>query len=506
MSPKEFFDTYKRMAMEQQVLYGIPASVTLAQMAQESGWGTGRAIKEGNNAFCVKGTYNGQFVLISDDKPNEKFKKYDSLQQSFDDHSKVLMGRHYAHCRAYSSTDYERWCAGLMSGESTGGKYASDKNYTSSLLKIIRTYHLDEYDRQAVEMAHSENKECGYARAGGVRVRPSAMQDPAAGQFLAGGYCMPLDKEKIEVTSLFGHRDAPTEGASTEHMGIDIRAKYEDLRSMEHGTVVAVGRQGKGGNYVMVEYERSDGHNYRVSYCHLDKDGISVEPGQEVFPGQVIARSGNTGVGTGPHLHLTVTQKNDRGKYDYVDPLDYLAEISVRGDLTNEVVKADTSNDLLADRKASADVTPTPSDALLAGQQGKAGTPALTDEQLFNARQGTLLSSLSKSNDPMEWLAYMMTQDGENGQGMSGGLSGLISTLFMGAVMLAMNLQYGDKETPAQQLERQRQEGKSEEQGNASLIHRERESADPEKLRQAASAEFEMLESSQQQSRGVRLA
>jgi len=511
MPPKEFFETYKDMAIEQQKLYGIPASVTLAQMALESGWGTGRAIKEGNNAFCVKAggssywNQEGHFILISDEKKDEKFRKYDSLQQSFDDHSKVLMGKHYAHCRKYASTDYQKWCYGLQSGESTGGKYAGDSGYSTKLISIIEKNGLSKYDRQAVEEARSMGKECGYARADGVKLR-SSDPDVSSSLYASGGYCMPLDRDKIEVTSLFGHRSAPTPGASTEHNGVDIRAKFEELRSMEQGTVVSVGQQKGGGYFVMMEYARSDGHNYRVSYCHLDKDGILVEPGQRVYAGQPVARSGDSGVGTGPHLHLTVRQKNDDGKFTKLDPLKYLAEISVRGNLSTQVVKADTNKALIAGLKADADTSPTPADNLLAQQEKEGQDFNLNDRQLDNAKKAANLAALAKSDNPLEWLSYMMTQNGEDGQMMSGGLSGLISSIFMGAIMLAMNLQYGDRQTPAQQLAEQKPEEKASEQEHATLVHRDREGVDLEKIRQTASSEFEMLESSQEQSRGVRLA
>jgi len=46
-------------------------------------------------------------------------------------------------------------------------------------------------------------------------------------------------------------------------------------------------------------------------YCHLQKDGICVEPGQRVNAGQVIAHSGNTGFSSGPHLHFCVFKTKD---------------------------------------------------------------------------------------------------------------------------------------------------------------------------------------------------
>lgn len=90
-----FFERYAPLAMEQQQKYGIPASVTLSQMALESGFGGSRLAREGNNFFGVKAGLqwirDGKpFGYYSDDRPNEKFRHYGSPEESLRDHSRVL--------------------------------------------------------------------------------------------------------------------------------------------------------------------------------------------------------------------------------------------------------------------------------------------------------------------------------------------------------------------------------------------------------------------------------
>ncbi len=46
-------------------------------------------------------------------------------------------------------------------------------------------------------------------------------------------------------------------------------------------------------------------------YAHLDYNGVSVQPGQQVRRGQQIGRSGNTGFSTGPHLHFVIQVNRD---------------------------------------------------------------------------------------------------------------------------------------------------------------------------------------------------
>jgi len=60
-------------------------------------------------------------------------------------------------------------------------------------------------------------------------------------------------------------------------------------------------------NYVRVLHD--DGS--MAVYAHLDYNGILIRPGQQVAAGQRLARSGNTGYSTGPHLHFAVQVNRD---------------------------------------------------------------------------------------------------------------------------------------------------------------------------------------------------
>ena len=79
-----------------------------------------------------------------------------------------------------------------------------------------------------------------------------------------------------------------------------------------------------------------------------------------------------TGNSTAPHLHLTVKRVDPGSQAPRtVNPLDYLAEVSVRGGLDGTVTDKSTGKDLLADRKGRVDTQPTPADVYLAQQRGQ---------------------------------------------------------------------------------------------------------------------------------------
>ena len=515
-----FFEKYAPIAVEQQQKYGIPASVTLAQMYIESGGGTSRLAVEGNNFFGIKCSREWlaagkPYSLHNDDKPNEKFCNYASVEDSVRHHSQVLMGSRYAKCRQCASDDYRGWATGLQAAG-----YATDRRYASTLVREIEAYDLQKYDKQAIRTA---TQPIGYARGEKVDIaggRPQAAVAASEDIIAPATYSYPVDGN-LTVTSLYGSRDAPTAGASTNHKGIDISVPTATaVRATEAGTVVAVKcdltehdstsvrmqDSNKGGNYVVVEYPRANGTSYFVSYGHLTENGVKVNVGDKVEAGQVIGLSGATGNGTGPHLHMAVktgpTGGTERKDKTHIDPLDYLAEISVRGSINASVTR--NGKDLLAGRLTDVDITPTPYEVLLAQQGGN----GLTPEQRQNAEDGSRLAAESGSNDQKNWLAYLMGQNNDQQQG-GDLISNLISTLFMSTMLLAMKLDHSGKGSSQNvaAVPQQQQQPETEEQRNAAVVRRERDSIDADKAHEFAAMNYDTLcPEHHSQGQGQRLA
>ena len=109
------------------------------------------------------------------------------------------------------------------------------------------------------------------------------------------------------VSSRFGYRIHPTNGTKKYHTGLDIALPIgTNIRAVNGGTVTTHNDPDGYGRYIIVE--SSDG--LRSLYGHLDT--ILVSDGQTVNQGDVIARSGNTGVSTVPHLHLETSKDGQR--------------------------------------------------------------------------------------------------------------------------------------------------------------------------------------------------
>lgn len=111
-----------------------------------------------------------------------------------------------------------------------------------------------------------------------------------------------------KITSDFGYRVAPTKGASTGHSGIDIAVPVgTPVKSIADGTVVAANGGMRGyGNGVFIDHGIINGKHVVSEYGHLSEFGVKV--GDKVKAGQIVAKSGNTGISTGPHLHITIRE------------------------------------------------------------------------------------------------------------------------------------------------------------------------------------------------------
>ena len=138
-----YIDKYKDWAIEQMHQYRIPASITLAQGLLESNAGRSRLATQANNHFGIKvgGTWTGPYIIQSDDRPDDKFRKYKSARESFIDHSQFLQGKRYQDLFRLSITDYKGWARGLK----TAG-YATNPAYAESLIRVIEMYNLQQFD------------------------------------------------------------------------------------------------------------------------------------------------------------------------------------------------------------------------------------------------------------------------------------------------------------------------------------------------------------------------
>jgi hypothetical protein len=142
-TPDQYIAKYAGMAVKEMKRSGVPASITLSQGMLESGNGNSYLAKDGNNHFGIKcHTWTGQKIYADDDAKGECFRKYDSVEESYKDHSDFLRNNsRYHFLFELKITDYEGWCKGLKQAG-----YATSPTYAESLIKLIEKYKLYEYD------------------------------------------------------------------------------------------------------------------------------------------------------------------------------------------------------------------------------------------------------------------------------------------------------------------------------------------------------------------------
>lgn len=104
-----------------------------------------------------------------------------------------------------------------------------------------------------------------------------------------------------QMASGYGRRVDPIYGTVKMHEGMDFACDIgTDVYATGDGTVVTSDWASGYGNVVEIDH----GYGYMTRYAHLSK--TAVKAGQKVKRGDLIAKSGNTGKSTGPHVHYEV--------------------------------------------------------------------------------------------------------------------------------------------------------------------------------------------------------
>ena len=143
-----YIQRYEALAVSEMMRTGVPASITLAQAILESGCGQSTLAKNSNNHFGIKckTEWTGEKTYHDDDRKAECFRVYNSVEDSYRDHSDFLKNRpYYTDLFRLSPTDYKAWAYGLKKDG-----YATEKDYPQNLIKLIETYNLESYSDLAL--------------------------------------------------------------------------------------------------------------------------------------------------------------------------------------------------------------------------------------------------------------------------------------------------------------------------------------------------------------------
>lgn len=142
---KDYIANFNDLAVKEMRRSKIPASITLAQAMLESDNGNSTLARKSNNHFGIKchGSWGGAKVYHDDDKRNECFRKYNTVYDSYKDHSDfIVKGSRYSFLFDLKPTDYKSWAKGLQKAG-----YATSRTYASLLIKIIEDNQLYVFDQ-----------------------------------------------------------------------------------------------------------------------------------------------------------------------------------------------------------------------------------------------------------------------------------------------------------------------------------------------------------------------
>jgi hypothetical protein len=155
-SGKAYINEYSDLAIREMKRSGIPASITLAQGMLESDNGNSSLARKANNHFGIKchNDWKGETFHQDDDAKDECFRKYNRVEESFQDHSDFLMsGSRYSFLFELKPTDYRGWAKGLKKAG-----YATSPTYADKLISLIEVYGLDQYDQAGVSGIKKDRK------------------------------------------------------------------------------------------------------------------------------------------------------------------------------------------------------------------------------------------------------------------------------------------------------------------------------------------------------------
>ena len=203
----------------------------------------------------------------------------------------------------------------LTDAQSVAKAYEAEIQAQNEVIAQIQAAQKRAAEQQAVQQqAQAAEENQGATDAAGENQNTAQNTTPSGNGQSTGSMMWPCPSSK-RVTSDYGPRTSPTNGASSNHKGIDIGAAYgADIVAADGGTVLVATYSSSGGNYVIID------HGGGLCTVYMHASSLTVSAGQTVSKGQVISKVGSTGISTGNHLHFGVTLNGV-----YVSPWGYVS-------------------------------------------------------------------------------------------------------------------------------------------------------------------------------------
>ena len=146
-----FINNIKDAAVQVANKYGLYASLMIAQAGLESAWGNSALATKAYNLFGVKWTGRGAYITMPTQEyyggsyhtVYAKFQRYDSYYDALTGYANMIASNFFRSTKANAAT-VERAAENLRNGKY--GTYATAPNYASSLIRVINSYNLKQFD------------------------------------------------------------------------------------------------------------------------------------------------------------------------------------------------------------------------------------------------------------------------------------------------------------------------------------------------------------------------
>lgn len=300
---------------------GYPASVTVAQIILESGFGDyGNGLSKisfkYNNLFNIRGKAPEACVAVVKSSVNDKipvttdvYKSYNSITESIEDRDNLVKQLFEGSKKPIDSMDSKAFAIGL------GYRWKTPANVNNNFLKFLNSLEADSESKDKIIDEELLHMSYGFKL---LEIMDEydlyRLDDMTVADFEAkvGSFSNPCPGAVL--SSNFGFRGFVMTGAPLFHSGVDLATDGNvPTYAAKDGVVVIANYSNSAGNWVVIDH----GDGLVTKYMHHSV--LYVKPGQTVVKGQMIGLSGTTGMSTGNHLHFQV-EKNGVA----VNPWQYL--------------------------------------------------------------------------------------------------------------------------------------------------------------------------------------